>query len=1015
MRRPLPSLAVKQGLRAFLAACFFLWLGGMPGFCGQGSGDFKVDVWRAEAGGLPQRSVIALAQTRDGYLWVGTGNGLARFDGLHFRTYGEEEIPGLNGSKIVKLFEDSRGVLWIGTETAGVLMVERDGKVSRLPLGKSADEERLAGICEDAQGGVWLSVATGQLYRWSEGRSRLLLQDNRGLVAEDSGLVWIGTVSGKLFGLGPIRAGSGDAMSVSGEVQVGKAPFLAPSRHGGYWCLVEGRIQKRQGERLVRDLGNYQWDAAAPVLAACEDLDGNLVVGTYGDGVWWFDAEGHAKKIPVSHSYIYSLLMDREGNLWVGTDGGGLNRVRRSSFELVEATRGATVQSVSEDSKGGLWVGYNGERVDHWFEGQALRSYTEFLPRLGRGKSSSFNVHSVFEDREGRVWAGSLNGDLPKWFLFQLKKEAFGPVIGVGAPQNTVSAIFQDRRGVMWFGTDSGLVRAERSEWKTLGLAEGLTSERVRALAEDSQTNLWIGTSGGGLNCLRSGKITALRKADGLPSDDITSIYIDERDVVWAGTPSGLARLERGGCRRFGTQQGLASNKIGYILEDGRGYLWLGSPAGLMRVSRKELDAAISPRQEVACRVFGGLDGVSECTAGSQPAACRARDGRLYFPTADGLISLNPAKMPVNTNPPQVVIESVRVDDVPQGSDALRAAAPGSVTVPANKESLQISFSGLSLSAADKVQFRYRLEPYEAGWTALSPAAGGAATVVHYTKLPPGDYAFRVTACNEDGYWNEQGRVLAVRVLPPFWKTPWFLTLSGVLLLGLVAGTVHLISTQRLQRQLAVMRQHEALEAERSRIARDLHDQLGANLTQISLLGEMAEADKELPDEVESHARQICQTAGETTRSLDEIVWTVNPANDTVDGLLNYICKYAQEYLALAELKYRLEVPPQLPQTPITPELRHNVFLAAKESVNNVIKHAHAESAWVRLRLEGRRFVIEIEDNGRGLSPEAEKKGRNGLKNMRKRLQDVGGTFEIGPGAQGGTLVRLTAPLPAAD
>lgn len=1016
MKASRPSLALLRGsvlclLAAlyFCCSCFALRAGTNTAF--------KVDYWKAEQGGLPQSSVIALTQTRDGYLWIGTGNGLARFDGLHFRTYGEEEIPGLNGSKIIKLFEDSRGTLWIGTETAGVLMVQPDGKVVRLALGKGGDEEKVVAICEDTQGGVWLSVATGQLYRYRDGNARLLLQDTRGLVAEDSGQVWIGSASGKLFGLGPLPAAAADAMPVSGEVAVGQAPLLVPSRQGGYWCLVNGQIQKRQGERLVKDLGNYRWKPSAAVVAACEDSEGNLVVGTYGDGVWWFDAEGNANKIfGLSHSFIWSLLMDREGNLWVGTDGGGLNRVKRQSFELLDATSGSTVQSVCEDLEGGLWIGYNGEHVDHWIGGK-LQSFTNFLPSFNSSKAFPFYTRAVFEDRSRRVWAGALNLSTPKWGLFQLNQGGFGPLIGPQVPQDSVSVIFQDRHDIMWFGSQSGLVRLDHQDWKHFGTADGLSSDKIHALADDSQGALWIGTEGRGLNRYAGGEFVVFRKQDGLPSDDITSLYVDERDIVWVGTPSGLARFDHGKWQRFTTQQGLVSNKIGYIIDDGMGHLWIGSPAGLMRVARKEMDEVARGTQKgLACRVFGTVDGLptGECSAGSQPGACRARDGRLWFPTVEGLVGLDPARLVVNTNPPPVVIESVQVDDVSQGREALRAAPIQSVTIPADKEALEIGFTSLSLSAADKVQFRYRLEGYEAAWTTVLAAARDSFNAAHYAKLPPGHYVFRVIAGNEDGYWNDKGSALAITVLPPFWRTPWFLTLASLSLLGLVVGSVHYISTQRLQHQLAIMRQHEALENERSRIARDLHDQLGANLTQIALLGEMAEADKELPQEIESHAHQICQTAGETTRALDEIVWTVNPANDTLDGLINYVCKYAQEYLALAGLKYRLDVPAQLPNTPITPELRHNVFLAAKESVNNVVKHAQATSAWVRLRIDPDRFVLEIEDNGRGLSPEAEKKGRNGLRNMRKRLQDVGGDFEIGSRPEGGTRVRLTAPIRAA-
>ncbi|HVV72990.1 MAG TPA: sensor histidine kinase, partial [Verrucomicrobiae bacterium] len=471
-------------------------------------------------------------------------------------------------------------------------------------------------------------------------------------------------------------------------------------------------------------------------------------------------------------------------------------------------------------------------------------------------------------------------------------------------------------------------------------------------------------------------------------------------------------RYDHGEWTRYTTAQGLVSDKIGYILEDQLGFLWLGSNAGLMRFAKAALNKFAhdhSTTESIPCRVFGKSDGLptSECSSGSQPGACLTREGRLYFPTIRGLVVLDPTQLQLNSNPPPVAIESVRIDGVLQTPDALRFAPLQTITVPASKESLEISYSSLNLSAPDKGFFKYIMEGHEKTWTERP----GSVRYARYSKLPAGHYHFRVRASNEDGVWNDTGASLAVVVLPPFWQTWWFITASSLALLGLIVGSVHYVSTQKLQRQLASMRQQEALEKERARIARDLHDQLGANLTQVALLGEMAESDKELPNEVESHARQISQTARETTRALDEIVWTVNPSNDTLDGLINYVCKYAQEYLALAGLKYRLDVPPNLPSLPISPELRHNAFLAAKEAVNNVVKHSKASSAWLRLELHPDRFVLEIEDDGRGLNPADQKKGRNGLKNMRKRMQDVGGTFEVVSRPGGGTIVRLAAPV----
>jgi signal transduction histidine kinase len=385
----------------------------------------------------------------------------------------------------------------------------------------------------------------------------------------------------------------------------------------------------------------------------------------------------------------------------------------------------------------------------------------------------------------------------------------------------------------------------------------------------------------------------------------------------------------------------------------------------------------------------------------------KSQDGQLWFATIKGLASVDPAQFHFNTNTPSVMIEAVLLDGRRENAGGLRAISPTEIIVPPGKEILEIQYTSINLDGPDHGHFRCWMENYENGWRDAHNRR-----VAVYPKLPPGHYIFHVSACNDDGQWNPTGTTLNVIVQPPFWRTAWFLTLCALLMLGAIVGCVYYVSTQKLQRQLMEMKQHEALERERARISRDIHDQVGANLTQVALLGEMVEFDKDLPEEVEQHARQITQSARETSRALDEIVWTVNPSNDTLEGLVNYICKHAQEYLAVAELRYRLEVPP-LPEASITPEARHNVFLAAKEAVTNVVKHAKATEVWIRLTLEESAFVLEIEDNGKGPAgmEDKAKQTRNGLRNMRKRMEDIGGEFSIGPRPEGGSRVRLKAPF----
>jgi signal transduction histidine kinase len=504
--------------------------------------------------------------------------------------------------------------------------------------------------------------------------------------------------------------------------------------------------------------------------------------------------------------------------------------------------------------------------------------------------------------------------------------------------------------------------------------------------------------------------VRAFLKEDGFPADKVTALYVDAEGVLWVGTlVQGLVRYRDGTWTQYTTREGLANNSIGYLIEDASGDLWIGSNAGLMRVSKQSLNA-LAAGESVATRSYRRADGLpsSQCTQGAQPVTRRKGDETLWAPTISGLAHVNPGTLKPNLHPPPVVIESAFIDGQPVNTNRLRPDWADAIIMKAGQERIEIDYTSLNLAAPERATFRYRMVEHDSGWI----TAGGD-RVARYSRLPPGEYRFEVTAANEDGIWNESGSRLRIVVEPPFWRTWWFKASAAFVLLGGVVGGVYYLSTQRLQRQVERLRQQQALDNERARIARDLHDQLGASLTQVSLLGELAESDKEAPDEVEAHARQITQTARETTRTLDEIVWAVNPSNDTLDALITYFCKYAQEYLSVAGIRYRLDAPAQLPTTPIPPEVRHNLFLAAKEAVTNVVRHAAASSVQIRLRIEASRFVLRIEDDGRGLAGMDPKRAqtRNGLRNMRKRMEEIGGEFAMTPAAEKGTVVVLTAPL----
>jgi ligand-binding sensor domain-containing protein/signal transduction histidine kinase len=989
---------------------------------------FSIETWGTGQGLLPDDSVLALTQTRDGYLWLGTLDGMVRFDGVRFTVFDESNTRRLPSSRIVRLFEDSRSNLWVGTSTAGAALIS-NGRVEPLKIGRGRRAGHLVSMCEDATGAVWLLTQDGQLGRYANSNIDVwnISGGGQSVVADREGKVWIGS-SVKLSSLDPAAVRSAAPLPVVDGPEVGQhLDLLLASRGGGYWCLADGVIRKYSGSQVVSNLGPYPWKGLGNVRAACEDQAGHLIVGTGGadgQGVFWFDAPGRFARIcttnGLSSDSVYALQSDADGNLWVGLEGGGLNRARPNVFKVLENKeyRGLAAQSLCPDEQGRVWMSIKGKDFSCWKDGllQSVHANPDIMSML--------NPTAILADHQQRIWAvaqpprGAGLWRLENGLFRQVADPSTAATGLFSDPPPEMSVLFSDHAGGLWVGTASGLGHWDGAQAEMLTTSNGLSANTIHAIAEDHAGDLWIGTELGGLNRLHDGHFTSFRQSDGFPSDNISSLCLDREDVLWIGTMgNGLIRLHDGQTTHYSTQNGLMANSIDYLVEDDEGFLWIGSNAGLMRVRKKDLNdlaaGAISNVSNVFCRGYDKRDGLpsDECTFGSQPAACRTHEGTLWFPTHAGVVSVNPADLHSNTIPPPVVIEQVLVEERDQANSGPDAAPLAALTLPAGTEQLEIHYTSLNLGAADRARFRYRLWPVDGRVKKWDEA--GARRFVRYEPLRFGSYLFQVQACNEDGVWNETGASLAVTILPFFWQTNSFRALAAAVLLGLVAAAVYFISTQKLHRQVAGLRQEQALEKERARIARDIHDQVGASLTQLALLGEMVEADKDDPQEAGEHARQIAQTARDTTRALDEIVWTVNPSNDTLDGLVNYICKHAQDYLAVAGLRYRLDAPSQLPGLEISPETRHNFFLAAKEAVTNIVKHSDATEAALRLRLEADRFTLEIQDNGRGPAGAQghAAASRNGLRNMRKRMEDIGGRFALGPGPQGGTVVELSVPL----
>lgn len=958
--------------------------------------------------GLPEDSVTAVVQTHDGYLWMGTYSGLARYDGVRFTVFDSANTPELPSSRITCLFEDKEGVLWMGHEAGELTCRDGAGKFRTEPVRAAWRGRKIFGIVADDAGDLWLINDQGVLGRVKDGAVASPQPGRReklvGFAEAGDGSVWV-TRDGYASVL---RAGGLRAQQLDGPLEDSYVQGICPSRDGKLWVASQNRLRKWNGAGWV-DEGLPVPLQGSPLTAFIETQTGLLALGTQDKGLYLVNPQGEAicfsRTNGLLNDWIRSLCSDREGNLWVATGGGGVAVLRTGCATTVnppDQWQGRAVLSVSPGSDGGVWIGTEGAGLYHFKDGE----WTNF------GKSNGLMnlfVWSVAEDAEGRLWAATWGSG-----LYGKKDEQFALAPGLEQITVPMTALLCSRGG-LWIGTEAGLLRYDGNKGVWFGQSPEPVRTDVRAILDDNHGTLWFGMLGGGLACLRQGLVQHFGKADGLSSDFVQSLHLDTEGALWIGTfGGGLNRMKNGHFSAITARQGLPNNIIGCVMDDGSGSFWMSSHDGIIRASKQELDlCADGKTNQVHCVSFGRSDGLPtlECSTGFQPAGCRTSDGRLWFPTGKGLVAVNPKGMHENRLAPPVVIEEVRVDGRPVAATSNQEPP---LRIEPGQHRIEIDYTALSFVAPEKVRFRYQLEGLETNWVEATGRRGA-----DFTYLPPGRYNFHVIACNNDGVWNTRGAEFSFHLLPHFWQTSWFLVLSAGAIMATAGAGVHLDGRRRLRRKLELLERQRVVERERSRIARDIHDDLGASLTRISLLSDAVSTDQVSPPQAGEALGRIFATSRELVQALDEIVWAVNPKFDTLDSLANYLGNYAQDLLETAGIRCRLDVPVQLPVQPLTTEVRHNLFLAFKEALNNVLKHAAATEVRITLAIEAEALTLAVEDDGHGFSAQAlaapssgtRSSGGCGLTNMRQRLAEIGGRCEIQSVPGSGTKVQLTVPF----
>ncbi len=969
-------------------------------------------VWQNDDG-LPDNTVVGLAQGTDGYLWIGTPSGLARFDGIRFEDFSLTNVIVPPNRGILTMITSAKGGLWVAMDRGAVVYL--NGNASRA-YWKDLPELIPNGLAEDASGHVLIAYRAGTVYQINGGQvSQLTARqglpeglDICALTTDRQGRIWYG----KTGEFGIFSNGLFHAVG-----RVNSLPMrLTAARDGGVWICVGTQLLKCDETGKLQDFGQFHPESSGTLPEVLlEDRQGALWIGTSFSGLFRYDASGF-QSVPTSHQRVECLLEDSEGDIWAGTFGGGLDRIRPRSIMLEGVESGLpfpSIESICQDTNGTIWaVTQNGvlarKTGDRW----------DAVPVSAEWPG---NATCVAADSQGAIWVGArLRG------LFCLRNGHFVSWGDPGLLQGrTLHTLLASRSGDLWIGQESppAILRLHAGKLQVFNASPDVRI--IRTMAEDTDGNLWAGTSKGLLLCITNDEMTAISPRPAQELASIRCLCTTPDGSLWIGYAGwGLGCLRAGRYTEINTEAGLHDDYISHIVADGHGWLWFGSNRGLFKVRVQDLKDVIAGRvMRVRSVRYGRGEGLPSLqgTFGGSPDVLRSHDGRLWIPMQTGLIVVDPLAEDQKPQSPPTLVTRVVVDDqtVARYSGILPGAkTPGEswrdlsdpklkLHLPPGHRRVAFDFSAFSFQAPENVQFRYRLRGLEDDWV-----ESGTYREAQYPQLPSGNYVFEVTACNNDGDWNPESARVELVVAPFYWQSWWFRLLVVATFTACVIAIVRYVSFRRLQQELRVLAQQAALQKERARIAKDIHDDLGANLTQIAFLGELVHQDRDEPEKVADRIGKISSTARQAVKSLDEIVWAVNPRNDTLAHLIDYAGQFALDYLRLAGIRCRLDLPEQAPSRELSTDRRHNLFLVIKEAMHNIVKHAGATEVWLRITFTGDALDLVIEDNGRGFASAPDDALADGLRNMQQRMADIGGGFHVDSSPGRGTRIILRLPWP---
>jgi len=960
-------------------------------------GRYQQALWQ-EPQGLPQNTVFSMTRTGDGYLWLATVEGAARFDGARFTVFDPTNTPEIRGTVIAAVVEDGTGAVWLAPNNGGLVRYA-NGTFARFTTADGLADDHPRALLRGRHGDLWIGAVAG-LSRFSNGRFTTVSQGHdlpdpfvTALAEDDDGGIWIGTMGG----LARLKDDRIVTFNERDGLPAGAIHALWWDPAGQLWIGSDGGLARWVGGRFTT--GREGWPRV-PVSALQVDREGTLWIGTSDRGLFRqsndrFIQYASADGLPGNR--VTTIYQDPDGDMWVGTSA-GLIRLRDSRVRTLTARDGLArdfSQSLYQDAAGAIWISSD-ENLTRYRDG-TFRVYT---PRDGLPADP---IKAVTGDRRGRLFVASPRA------VAVLDRDVFKPwPLPPPASAARLTTILVDRAGALWLGTTAhGLIVQHDGNARTYARADGLHDDYVRTLFEDRAGAVWVGTLRGGASRIANGQVTTWTTRDGLGSDEVIAFYEDET-ALWIGTHGGgLSRLKDGRITTIDASAGLFNNIVFRILEDGRRNLWMCCNKGIFRASLDDLNAvADGSRPSLTSIAYGLVDGMlsSECVQGF-PGGARMKDGTLWFPTTQGVAIVDPGRR--DTRPPRVALERAFVDR------AAVAAAHGLRIAPGQRN-LEIEYTALSWSRPQQISFKYRMEGLDRAWV-----DAGTRRTAYYPYLPPGSYTFRVTADNGEGVWNAEGASLQVTVLPAFYQTSWFLGVVAIAGIGTVGAAwkrrvAHWRRTQDTQQTFA--RQLIASqEGERKRIAGELHDSLGQQLliiTNRAALGKQCAGDssRRVVEQLDEITASALQAIGE----VRAIAQNLRPTNLDRLGLAAAIEEMVEKASGAAGVELSADIGPL--EGVLEPDGQIVVYRIIQESLNNVLKHSGATRGSVEVWCEDAILRITVRDNGQGFKEESDQpKPVNGtgmgLVGIAERVRMLGASHTLVSVPGQGTTLNVIIPV----